>query len=202
MKTIEISESVYSRLSQLIQGFGDTPDSIIERLLNDAEGTKLKPRLTFYPEDESKFKKLLLRDKKAEVVLYTENGEIEVLKWSASKFKESSNVKANIWSGYLRNWEVKGITKAEFTIYERPIDALKDKKHFELCELLSPLLNIPYNILNTYNFEQSMEIIDGQDMLIVQFSDGQDFTLWNKSQYFNASSKRVEIPQQSINYTL
>ena len=199
MKTIEISETVYDRLSQLIQGFGDTPNSIIERLLNE-KGTKLKPSLIFYPEDESKFKKLLLRDKKAEVVLYTENGKIEVLKWSASKFKESSNVKANIWSGYLRNWEVKGITKAEFTIYEMPINALKDKKYFELCELLSPLLNIPYNILNTYNFEKSTAIIDGQDMLIVQFSDGQDFTLWDKNQYFNASTKRVEIPLQSINY--
>ena len=200
--TIEISDTVYERLSNLVKGFGDTPNSVIECLLDEVGGNKIKPSLIFYPEDENRFKKLLMRDKKAEVVLYKDNGEIEILKWNASKLKESSNIKANIWSGYLRNWEVKGIKKAEFSIYEKPESSSMDLEHFALCELLSPLLNVPYKTLIKYDFEHSIVNSDGEDVLSVQFSDGQNFKLLDNNIYFCVLTKRLEIPQHNLNYPL
>lgn len=199
MKTIEISESVYDRLAKKVIGFGDTPSLVIERMLDGIEGASVKPSLIFCPEDESHFKKLLLRDKLAEVALYKKNGEIEVLVWNASKLKESSNIKANIWSGYLRNWEAKEIKKAEFSIYGRPVDAFRDHDFFDFCKALSPHINIPYNNLIEYDFSHSVEEHDGESCLEIQFSDGQDLGLLTNSEYFESSSKRITIPQHCLN---
>tara|TARA_R110000772_G_scaffold110305_8_gene213868 strand:+ start:2110 stop:2721 length:612 start_codon:yes stop_codon:yes gene_type:complete len=202
MKTIEISEIVHDKLSKLVKGFGETPNSVIERLLNEAEGNNFKPSLIFYPEDETRFKKLLMRDKKAEVILYKDNGELEILRWNAVRFKESSNIKANIWSGYLRNWEAKGIKRAEFSIYEKPIDSFRDHEHFKLCETLSPLLNVPYKILIELEFEQSIENCDGEDLLMIQFHDGQNLTLLENNEYFDSLTNSIRIPQHNLNYPL
>ena len=202
MKTIEITESVYDRLATKITGFGDTPSLVIERLLNDVEGSSVKPSLIFYPENESEFKKLLLRDKVAEVALYKKNGEVDVLSWNASKLKESSNIKANIWSGYLRNWEEKGIIKAEFAIYTRPVDGFRDHQFFDLCKTLSPLINVPYKNLIEYDFSHTIEERDGENVLEVQFSDGQNLDLLENNEYFASPSKRLTIPQHCLNYPL
>lgn len=202
MKNIEVSDSVYERLAKKIIDFSDTPNSVIERLLNSAEDKVSKPNLCFYPVDEVKFKKLLLRDKKAEVALYKNSGEIEVLVWNASKLKDTSNIKANIWSGYLRNWEEKGIRKAEFSIYERPVDANRNTEFFLLCERLSPLINIPYKVLIELEFEQTIEELDGHEMLILQFYDGQNLDLLEHSPFFNSSMKRIEAYQHEIGYPL
>ncbi|MFT6906010.1 MAG: putative CopG family antitoxin [Oleiphilaceae bacterium] len=202
MKTIEISESVYDRLAKKVIGFGDTPSLVIERMLDEIEGASVKPSLTFSPEDESDFKKLLLRDKVAEVALYKKNGEIEILVWNASKLKESSNIKANIWSGYLRNWEEKGIIKAEFSIYGRPVDAFRDHKFFDLCKALSPLINVPYKNLIECDFSHLIEARDGENVLEIQFSDGQDLDLLTSNEYFESSTKRITIPQHCLNYPL
>lgn len=70
MKTIETSEEVYKGLADLIVGFDDTPNSVINRLLEESANKNIKPELGFYPSVERTFKKLLLRDKKAELVLY------------------------------------------------------------------------------------------------------------------------------------
>jgi hypothetical protein len=202
MKTIEITESVYDRLATKITGFGDTPSLVIERLLNDVEGASVKPGLIFHPENESKFNELLLRDKVAEVAIYKKNGEIEVLVWNASKLKESSNIKANIWSGYLRNWEGKGIIKAEFTIYARPVDGFRDHKFFDLCKAVSPLINVPYKNLIEYDFEHTIEERDGENVLEIQFSDGQNFDLFENNEYFESSTKRITVPEHCLNYPL
>lgn len=202
MKTIEITESVYERLGARVTGFGDTPSLVIERLLNDAEGASVKPSLIFYPENESEFKKLLLRDKVAEVAVYKKNGEIEVIVWNASKLKESSNIKANIWSGYLRNWEEKGIIKAEFTIYHKIEDGFQSDKFFDLCKALSPLINVPFNHIINYDFEHTIKERDGENVLEIQFSNGQDFDLFKNNEYFESSTKKITVPQYCINYPL
>lgn len=51
----------------------------------------------------------------------------EVLTWNASKLHENSNLRANIWSGHLRNWKDKEVIRAEFSIYDLPKGSSKDK---------------------------------------------------------------------------
>ena len=48
MKTIEISDSVYTALSQRVKGFGETPNTVIERLLNRLDELE-KPTLKKLP---------------------------------------------------------------------------------------------------------------------------------------------------------
>lgn len=200
MKNIEVSETVYNQLAALVVGFGDTPNSVIERLIAASEQKNKRPNLSFLPEDEIKFKKLLLRDKKAEVALFKEDGAIEVLVWQATKIHENSNLRANIWSGHLRNWKEKKVIKAEFSIYTKPIDHFKDEHFFKICEILSPIINVPYRILIEYDFEYRTEGGTGVKDLIVELSDGQDLALLENNQYFNANSKTILVPQSATSY--
>lgn len=127
---IRISDELYKKLEKLAVGF-DTPTSVIERLVNVHGSTNMpeevwvkskkpkdqkKPELIFYPNDENIFKSLLIKHKKASVVLYTKEGKSENHVWRASRIKASSNLRGNIWSGYLRDWKERGITKAEFSV--------------------------------------------------------------------------------------
>lgn len=200
LKSIDVSESVYERLTKQIKSFDDTPNLVIERLLDEIEGINSKPKLVFYPDDEARFKRLLLRNRKAEVALFKNDGQIEVLVWNASKLQESSNIKANIWSGYLRNWEEKNIKKAEFSIYEKPIDHFKADDFFKLCEKLSPIINVPYKFLIEYDFEHDIETHKNTDTLILRFHDGQDFSLLEQNKFFNKSTKCIEVNQHEVDY--
>ena len=202
MKTIEITDDVYKSLANLIVGFEDTPNSVIERLLNAFENKEKKPELVFYPEDEVKFKKLLMRDKKAEVTLFKKDGNVEISVWQATKIHDKSNLRANIWSGHLRNWKEKGVIKADFYIYERPTDTLLNRDFFTQCETLSPLLNVPYRFLIELEFEQTIQGPTGAKNLVIQLHDGQDLSVIQNNPYFDASSKRIVVPQSAINYPL
>ena len=120
---IRISDELYSRLESHAVGF-DTPSALIERLLDSVEGIEKtdvddvgnKPTLIFEPQDEVLFKELLLRDKKASVLLHKSNGSVERRIWNANRITESSNIRGNLWSGLLRGWKAKGIVKAELSI--------------------------------------------------------------------------------------
>ncbi|WP_226982243.1 hypothetical protein [Vibrio navarrensis] len=117
--TISISDDVYRRLEGLAVGF-DTPERVIERLLDSVEESGPKssgsrPSLTFVP-DEAAFKNELIARKKAQVVLHLKNGDRDVIHWNASRFQPSSNLRANLWSGILRNWKDKGIASAELSV--------------------------------------------------------------------------------------
>lgn len=118
-KMISVSDDIYRKLEALAVGF-DTPERVIERLLDSAEENGAafsgnKPSLTFVP-DESAFKNELIARKKAQVILHLKNGERDVLHWNASRFQPSSNLRANLWSGILRNWKNKGIVSAELSV--------------------------------------------------------------------------------------
>ncbi|MCO7091960.1 hypothetical protein [Vibrio cholerae] len=120
--TISISDDVFRRLEGLAVGF-DTPERVIERLLDLVEesgskSSESKPSLTFVP-DEAAFKNELIARKKAQVVLHLKNGERDVIHWNASRFQPSSNLRANLWSGILRNWKDKGIISAELSVLPR-----------------------------------------------------------------------------------
>ena len=116
---IEISKHLYSRLSKHVEGF-EKPESVIERILNYYENRRgaSKPEIFFIP-NENVFKEFLLEKKVAWKVLEFTDGSTELERWSATRFSESSNLKANLWSGTLRNWQVKGIKKLTLSI-EKP----------------------------------------------------------------------------------
>lgn len=119
VKSITVSDDIYRRLELLAVGF-DTPEHVIERLLNSATLTDpntsiSKPSLTFIP-DEDKFKIELLVNRRAQVVLHFKNGSREVIHWNASRFQRTSNLRANLWSGFLRNWKERGITSASLSV--------------------------------------------------------------------------------------
>ncbi len=115
---IEISQKTYERLSELAKGF-DTPDAVINRLLDSV--TKVperKPTITFDPSNELDFKAALLDTRLAEVCISYTDKPTQFLVWNAEKFKDSSNLKANLWSGFLRGWKEKGITGITLTILD------------------------------------------------------------------------------------
>src|SRR5690554_7237911 len=123
MPVIRISESLYQRLSAHAEGF-DSPASVIERLLDQIEGVDPKPasdheatlmtrpELHFHPSEEL-FRKGLIEGKTGLVVLHFKDGTQVEKQWQSSRFTDSSNLRGNIWSGLLRNWEEKEIVAAD-----------------------------------------------------------------------------------------
>ena len=120
---IRIPESLYQRLSAHAEGF-DTPANVIEKLLNQIEGTPPsagstgsnephRPELHFFPSEDT-FRKGLIEGKTGQVVLHFADGGKRDKPWHPSRFTERSNLRANIWSGLLRGWEEKQIVSAEF----------------------------------------------------------------------------------------
>ena len=119
---IDVSEKTFERLSNLAKGF-DTPDAVINRLIDEVtKKPEVKPTIFFNPENEEDFKTSLLETKLAEVCLFSADMKPRYFLWNADKFKESSNLKANLWSGFLRGWKDKGITKIELTVLDSNVD--------------------------------------------------------------------------------
>ncbi len=143
IKTIEISRSLYERLGALAQPF-ETPEEVIERIISSCErvetveplssgietkkevpeyvNTYSKLNITFFPSQPRQFKKLLLSEKKAWVLLRMKDGSKHLHEWNALRFTEHSSVLGNLRSGYLRNWRKKGIVNAEVAIYKNDLD--------------------------------------------------------------------------------
>ncbi|EPR5524685.1 TPA: hypothetical protein ACVU5U_003959 [Vibrio parahaemolyticus] len=153
-RTIEITVETYARLEKLAVGF-DSPEAVINRLLDQAEGKpETKPTLMFFPEDETEFKRELIKTKEAEVVLYKVDGTREVSRWNANKLTESSNLRGNLWSGLLRNWKEKGIKKAEFSVL--PLAVVYpdgDDDRVGLDKALSLQLNLTYEEMQSLEYE-------------------------------------------------
>jgi len=113
---LELSEEIYSRLANHAVGF-ETPNQVIEKLLDFYEGRKsiTKPEIEFLPSEEQ-FKRLLLDKREAWKIFDYVDGRREIERWVASRFTEKSNLRANLWSGSLRDWQVKGIKKFTLSI--------------------------------------------------------------------------------------
>lgn len=178
--TISVSDDVYRRLEGLAVGF-DTPERVIERLLDSVEesgpkSSESKPSLTFVP-DEVAFKNELIARKKAQVVLHLKNGDRDVIHWNASRFQPSSNLRANLWSGILRNWKDKGITSAELSVLPQGINEPGDntelliavagevnwtldevEEYFVDCDLVSSDDGHPYYYLATFSEDTPDEL--------------------------------------------
>lgn len=136
-RQIDVSDEIYGRLESHARGF-DTPENVIERMLNFYDQnndpdipvasfnpsrpiTKLNEQLDliFSPVDELKFKELLLKIKTAQIHIYKTDGSKVIKTWRVKNFTESSSLKGNLLSGYLRGWRERGIYKAEVVIDDR-----------------------------------------------------------------------------------
>lgn len=108
---INITEELYQRLSTHSVGF-ETHEQVIERLLEhyEAKNNLDRPVVNFHP-NEAEFKRNLVQQKFAWKELHFTDGTIKIEEWIASQFKETSNLKSNIWSGPLRDWKNKNIKK-------------------------------------------------------------------------------------------
>ncbi|MBU0945349.1 MAG: hypothetical protein KJ804_12165 [Proteobacteria bacterium] len=128
-KNVEMTVALYQRLGSHAQGFED-PASVIERILDFYEEKlgieKTVPvetalslpstlGITYYPSDEESFKQLLLQKKVAYLLLHKIDGTKELKEWNAINFTAQSSVNGNLRSGYLRDWQKKGIIKAEIS---------------------------------------------------------------------------------------
>lgn len=128
-QTIEISANLYQRLSIHAEGF-ETPASVIERMVTFYEeqsgientvSTKpmkelpLTLNIIYYPSDEESFRQELLQKKVAYLLLHKLDGSKELKEWNALNFSDRSSVNGNLRSGYLRDWQKKGIVKAEIS---------------------------------------------------------------------------------------
>ncbi|HGG9109500.1 TPA: hypothetical protein ACJJYX_004392 [Enterobacter cloacae] len=133
MKTLEVSIDTYNRLANHATGF-ESPENVIIRLLNAYEFVPgKKPELSFIPENEDEFKRGLVESRLAHVELHLQDGTIETGVWNARSFSESSNLRANIWSGYLRNWEKRGIVSASFEVVhsDNSSDEIVETAHYK-----------------------------------------------------------------------
>jgi len=202
MKNIEISRETYKRLEQLATGFSDTPDSVISRLLDGLDNKpEKKPELVFFPEDEEQFKQLLINNKFAEITYYLSDGSRNVQIWNAKRFSESSNLKANLWSGQLRDWKSKGIIRAELFIFPPREDA-EDEAKYAICRAISSNLNIPFRELQTIKFDHSIEGYGSQATLLIKFDDQVDIEKLAHIPEFVLNDKSIAIGQHELDYPL
>jgi hypothetical protein len=202
IKTIEISQDTFERLEEQVIGFSDTPDSVISRLLDGLENkTDKKPELIFLPEDEEQFKKLLIRDQIAEITLYKKDGSRIVLVWNAKRFSESSNLRANLWSGQLRDWKSKEIVKAELRIYCQPTNN-DNKSEFQICRVISPIFNIPFDELLAMDFDFQVEGHSHDAKLKINFHDTCTENQLKDIPGINLHDKSVIVRQHEIDYPL
>ncbi|EKN3342808.1 hypothetical protein ACQ8YR_002631 [Yersinia enterocolitica] len=165
MPQITISDAVYKRLEQHATGF-DTPEQVILRLLNLAEGTSTsKPELVFSPIDDKAFKSAFLASGHAEIALYYNSGKRDVLRWEAKRFSDDSNLRANLWSGHLRNWKDKGIIKAEFSALPRETSDPEDETI--QTRIIAHAINLKYEELDeVHGLFEVHERRTNDDMLV------------------------------------
>ncbi len=128
-KVIRISDALHKRLAEYAVGF-DSPANVIEKLLNQME--KIEPLeecavesshallpIRLIPEDEARFKKELLKIRKAKLHIFYEDGREENKTWNAFKFDSDSNVMTNLRSrAEFRQdvWQQDGIARVEVSI--------------------------------------------------------------------------------------
>ncbi len=131
---IELPDSTYQRLEGLAEGF-DTPASVIERLLDHYEQAPAAPAqpalsrndmpskvdIEVLPDPDT-FKRQLLEQKRAWVLLQYLDGTSRIHEWRTHRFSESSDVIMNLRSGYLRGWREKGIVSAKVSVHREDLD--------------------------------------------------------------------------------
>ncbi|PJE57156.1 hypothetical protein [Marinomonas sp. BSi20584] len=174
MRSIEVSFDTYNRLEALAEGF-DTPEAVIIRLLDSAEGrVEAKPLLSFSPMDEDFFKQKLIETKEAEVVIYKTDGSREVTRWKANRISSTSNLRGNLWSGLLRGWKSKGIKSAEFNILPQWSGLPEDDT--EQIKALALSLNLTFEELSLLDYTIDENISDEGILYnqIIQFSESCD----------------------------
>ena len=139
---IELSDTIYERLASHAQGF-DTPERVIERLLfsyenggthtpqevvkTPADSVLHRPEPVFYPGNIEEFKQLLMAQKHVYRRISFQDGTSKLSIWKAGRIDAQSNILGNIYSGVLRDWKQKGITKAEFAIKQQDLPTIQDE---------------------------------------------------------------------------
>ncbi|WP_075184707.1 hypothetical protein [Teredinibacter haidensis] len=170
--SIELTNETYTRLEKFAVGF-DSPESVIIRLMDSAEGkSDKKPELVFSPSDENEFKRELIKSKVAEVVIYKAGDSREVTHWNANRFNQDSNLRGNLWSGILRDWKTKGITKVELTVLPRGLNSPDDNT--EEIKALALEFQLTYDEMSQLDYDIDTNASDDGLIYtyIVQFVEG------------------------------
>jgi hypothetical protein len=150
---IRISDILHSRLGNHAVNF-ETPTEVIGRILayyeeNDGKGIEIAKKkikqssgfsnsleIVYCPSDEKVFKQKLVEKKQAFVQIFYIDGHVEEKEWNASRFKSSSVLKNNLYSGHLRGWKERGIWKIKVSIEKG------GGKVGDCCPVLVPILEV------------------------------------------------------------
>ena len=128
MANINIDEKTLVRLATYVQKSGlETLSEAISYLLDIHDSpaqTKLAPypvlsnslEIVYSPLGEENFKRQLLEYKRAYIRMFYKDGKIINAIWNAQRFTETSSVRGNLASGYLRGWQKEGIYKVRVSI--------------------------------------------------------------------------------------
>lgn len=182
---IKISDKTYARLAELATGF-DTVDNVINRLIDKVSNQPVtKPEIIFEPKDENNFKAQLLNTKKAEVRLYTGEHRFIYL-WSANKLTKDSNLRSNLGSGYLRNWQKKGIKKIELKVLSSSAN--------EGIASIASALGLTYSETDLLNPKKYRE---NDDYYVITFNN-EDENLINKIKLKVNSDGEVRVPSHML----
>ncbi|MEZ9702413.1 hypothetical protein AB4455_21655 [Vibrio sp. 10N.261.46.E12] len=118
MKKIEISDENYLALCSLSRS-NEAPNEVLTRLLQISN----KPTISFGDLNVDGFKDALLRTKVAQVCIeYHDRKDRDIRTWKATNIKETSNIKGNIQSNYLRSWKSEGISSINLDVLDRKLD--------------------------------------------------------------------------------
>jgi hypothetical protein len=174
MHTITLTDDTFRRLENRVIGF-ETPEMVIKRLLDEIEGKSKKPKIIFDSNDEDKFKRELLKTKSAEIVLYNSSNEREIIHWNAERFSENSNLRANLWSGHLRDWKKRNIVKVELAILPKDNSYTEDGMEVIKNKAIALEIGLKYEEMEIIADEYKIMQNDSSDGMLysyrIQFSD-------------------------------
>ena len=74
------------------------------------------PVIQLSPAGDDAFKARLIAVKRAVVRLEMRDGRERSFVWHAYRFRQSSNLRGNLFSGYLRDWRERGIVRASVSV--------------------------------------------------------------------------------------
>ena len=80
---------------------------------------KPKPLLTFEP-NETQFHLSLVEGMEANIVIRYLDGSESNKTWRPTRYTQGSNLRGNIWSGFLRGWKDQDIISAKFCAGNEP----------------------------------------------------------------------------------
>jgi len=128
----QIPKSLFHRLKKHIDG-PETSLALgeaLEKIIDFYEGNRIFASLEIitYPSSINEFKQTLLQFGKAYIKIHNVDGTSKIKEWNVAEHEKSLDVNTALCSGYLQDWQKKGINKVEIAITQNDFKRLNKKE--------------------------------------------------------------------------